>query len=159
MNIFVTDMDPARSASYLDDKRVIKMILESAQLLSAAVRLNNFDVGYKLTHKNHPCSIWTRQSKDNFDWLVEHTYALGNVYTNAYEKVHKTISVVDELRNYSKYLPSIGLTEFANCTTLFKDEDDVIIAYKKYMTHKWNNDKRLPTWKNRDIPEFYMGIV
>ena len=58
MNIFVLDQNIEKCAKYHCDKHVIKMILESAQMLSSVVRIQGFDIGYKLTHKNHPCSIW-----------------------------------------------------------------------------------------------------
>ena len=53
MNIFVLDNEVEKCAEYHCDKHVIKMILESAQMMSAVVRLQGYDVGYKLTHKNH----------------------------------------------------------------------------------------------------------
>ncbi len=62
MNIFLLDIDWQINATYHVDKHVVKMILESAQLLSTAVRLSGIDAGYKAAYKNHPCAIWTRQS-------------------------------------------------------------------------------------------------
>jgi len=65
MNIFVTDPSFYKSAIALDDRRLIKMILETAQLLSGAVRLKSVFVPsilYKLTHENHPCAIWAREN-------------------------------------------------------------------------------------------------
>lgn len=62
MNIFVTDISPIVSAQALDDKRVVKMILESAQLLSSAIFINSQSIYndiYKPTHLKHPCTIWT----------------------------------------------------------------------------------------------------
>ena len=44
MNIFALDPCPVKSAQYLDDKRVIKMILESAQLISTAIRGTGVEV-------------------------------------------------------------------------------------------------------------------
>ncbi len=41
MNIFVSDENPEKAAKNLDDKRVIKMILESTQLLCTAVNIHN----------------------------------------------------------------------------------------------------------------------
>jgi hypothetical protein len=62
MNIFYLNSDPERAAQLQYNKHVVKMILESAQLLcSAHIMLDSeIDVPYKLTHKNHPSAIWVR---------------------------------------------------------------------------------------------------
>ena len=79
MNIFYLNSDPERAAQLQYNKHVVKMILESAQLLcSAHIMLDSeIDVPYKLTHKNHPSAIWTRQSRSNYAWLYFHMMALG----------------------------------------------------------------------------------
>ena len=69
MNIFVLDLNIKKCARYHCDRHVVKMILESAQMLSSALRLNGWDHGYKVTHPNHPCTIWTRASLSNWKWL------------------------------------------------------------------------------------------
>lgn len=68
MNIFVLDSDPEIAAKYHTDKHVIKMILESAQMMSTVVRYVGLDAGYKSTHLNHPCTIWARTSLSNWLW-------------------------------------------------------------------------------------------
>ena len=80
MNIFVLDEDVEKCAEYHCDKHVIKMILESAQMMSAVVRLNGHDTGYKLTHKNHPCTIWARKSLSNYIWLKSLISLLHQVF-------------------------------------------------------------------------------
>lgn len=50
----------------------------------------NNNVPYRLTHKNHPCSIWTRKSKANYMWLAELGLELCTEYTHRYDKIHKT---------------------------------------------------------------------
>ena len=89
MNIFVTDPDPVISAQTLCDKHVVKMVLESAQMLSTAwrepndLRSSEFSSKYadehelyKTAHPNHPCSIWVRQARENYKWLYRHFVAL-----------------------------------------------------------------------------------
>jgi hypothetical protein len=58
MNIFLLDSNIKKCAQYHCDKHVVKMILESAQILSTVLRLNGVDQGYKTTHANHPCTLW-----------------------------------------------------------------------------------------------------
>jgi len=148
MNIFATYNCPVKSAKYLDNKRVIKMILESAQMLSGALRSCgcNKDELYKLTHINHPCSIWTRSSKDNYKWLLNHFIALCNEYTKRYGKIHKCWNKYPIFKDNMELLPDGPLMRFENCTTL-KDVTDTNLAYRLYLRQKWQSDKVTPKWR------------
>ncbi len=145
MNIFVSYPDPAESAKFLDDKRVIKMILESAQLLSTAITVSGGRGPYKITHKNHPCTIWARRTSANYNWLFNHFIALCDEYTLRYGKIHKCLSVAEELQKGVELITQGKLTSFPNCT-IFKEEPDTHLAYRVYLEHKWKIDKRKPTW-------------
>lgn len=162
MNIFISDVDPVISAQNLDDKRVVKMILESAQLLCTALHLNNAShlAKYKKTHVNHPSNIWVRETDSNYIWLLNHFEALCNEYTYRYNKVHTSMSLLDDLRKGAAYIPKGDLTPFANCAARsdmnidFKSEQDITIAYQKYLIARWNTDKVKPRWSIRDEPIF-----
>ena len=69
MNIFVLDDDIRTCARYHCDQHVVKMILESAQLLCTALNKQGFRTPYRSTHVKHPCVLWLEQSYDNFLWL------------------------------------------------------------------------------------------
>ena len=86
--------DPRKAAEYQYNKHVVKMILESAQMLCTAHHHygNGDNVPYKKAHYNHPSTIWTRQNSRNYYWLYHHMLALGNEYTKRYNKTHLTIS-------------------------------------------------------------------
>ena len=71
MNIFVLDRDPEIAGSYHCDKHVLKMIIESAQLLSNSHNLTGKEGPYRLTHRNHPCTKWVMESIANYRWLVK----------------------------------------------------------------------------------------
>lgn len=146
MNIFVTDQCPIKSAKFLDNKRVIKMILESAQMLSTALILNNGPQIYRITHKNHPCTIWARTTQGNYKWLIQHFKALCDEYTLRYGKIHKCEQYYDTFINHIYLLPFGDLTDFVNCTSNYKNIDDIFKAYKLHLTDKWNNDKLKPKW-------------
>lgn len=152
MNIFVTSLCPVESAKFLDDKRCVKMVLETAQMLSTAVRSIGIDAGYKATHINHPCNQWTRRSKQNFLWLYRHGLALAAEYENRFNKQHKSLLVIKSLAKYINYFPPIGLTNFANCAANkslgidYKNHPNVYMAYKLYLNDRWDNDKRTPTF-------------
>ena len=86
MNIFILDEDPVVAAQAQCDKHVVKMVLESAQMLSTTHRLlgENHQVFYKTVHKNHPCTVWTRRSSGNYLWHLEHWTALCDEYRHLY---------------------------------------------------------------------------
>ena len=99
MNIFYLDKDPVKAAQYQYNKHVVKMILESAQMLCTAhhhyaeeLGYDNSYIPYKKAHYNHPSTIWTRQNSRNYYWLYHHMLALGDEYTKRYDKTHLTIS-------------------------------------------------------------------
>ena len=92
MNIFYLDKDPVKAAKLQYNKHVVKMILESAQMLCTAhhvldnrVRLLD-DIPYKITHVNHPSTKWVRTNNRNYMWLYHHMMALGDEYTKRYNK-------------------------------------------------------------------------
>jgi len=145
VNIFASDPDPAVSARFLDDKRVIKMVLESAQLLSTAMNECGAVGPYRTTHKNHPCSIWCRQSRTNYEWLLNHLRELCAEYARRYGKTHKCEGLIDTLTAGALAMPDIEATPIPNCT-IYKQEPDVYKAYREYLKYKWTNDKRKPTW-------------
>ena len=93
MNIFYLDEDPEVAAILQYNKHVVKMILESAQMLCTAHHelLYDPDVPYKPAHVNHPSTIWCRQNTRHYFWLYEHMLALGHEYTNRYGKEHLSI--------------------------------------------------------------------
>lgn len=152
VNIFVTDPCPKLSAKFLDDKRVVKMVLESAQMLSTAITECGGTAPYKTTHKNHPCNVWARKTRANYLWLLNHFIALATEYTNRYQKVHKSFNLLPQLIAGAAHIPNGGLTPFANCAANaelginYKHMDDIPTAYQLYLNDRWDNDKRTPTW-------------
>lgn len=152
MNIFVTSPNAIECAKALDDKRVVKMVLESCQILNTTlITLGAKGIGYKPTHKNHPCVLWAGASFDNYRWLLSHFKALLDEYTSRYGKVHKCedyyfdLLTLGTLPNFPKAEP----TPFVNCTD-FKNIEDVHEAYKQCLRTKWKNDIRTPTWYRQD---------
>lgn len=69
MNIFALDQCPVKSAQLLNDKHVVKMCLESAQILCTVHRGFGLDAPYRPTHKRHPCMLWVAESHGNYIWL------------------------------------------------------------------------------------------
>ena len=97
MNIFYLDKDPELAAIYQYNKHVVKMILESAQMLCTAHHCygdaeQKANVPYKQAHLNHPSTIWARRSKSTYMWLYRHMIQLGKEYYVRYGKQHLTIT-------------------------------------------------------------------
>jgi hypothetical protein len=149
MNIFVTTKCPKRSAKTLDNKRVVKMVLETCQMLSTSLTLHGVPGPYRISHKNHPCSIWARETRENYYWLLEHFKHLLNEYTARYYKVHKCQQYLEYFTQHKDVIPSTKLTPFANCTT-YKDLP-VHTAYRKLLRDKWKNDKLTPKWEKGNV--------
>lgn len=154
MNIFFTDKCPIKCAQYLDDKRVIKMTLETAQMLSTALREHGCDIDilYKTTHKNHPSNIWIRQTKSNYKWALEHFDALCNEFENRRGKTHKSSTLRQAFVDNMKYIPDGPLTELPNCAARadlnisYKHVKDTFLAYKLYLADRWELDVLTPKW-------------
>ena len=97
MNIFYLHKDPREAAKLQYNKHVVKMILESAQMLCTAHHCygdswQKENVPYKQAHLNHPSTVWARKSKATYMWLFSHMMALGSEYTLRYGKQHLSIS-------------------------------------------------------------------
>jgi Pyrimidine dimer DNA glycosylase len=163
MNIFATDNCPEKSAQALDNLRINKMIIESAQMLSTVARSNGFpskDCLFKAAWHHHPCTMWAGASRKNFQWLVDHTIALatewnlrGFKYHSAEWLPHVCQSDLDDCLNLMT-TPSnqgLGLTPFANCTP-YKGVRDPVDAYRYTMADKWSFDVSAPRWGLRGSP-------
>jgi hypothetical protein len=152
MNIFVTSPCPIESAKFLDDKRVIKMILESAQMLSTAINERGGSAPYRSTHKNHPANVWARTTRSNWIWLFNHFEALSDEYYRRFNKVHKSSLLKTKLWELKDYIPEGRLTPFVNCAANeskgvnYKNHVDTFEAYKLYLKDRWATDTRLPKW-------------
>ena len=146
MNIFYLHKDPVKAAQYQYNKHVVKMILESAQMLCTAhhhyaeeLGYDNSYIPYKKAHYNHPSTIWTRQNSRNYYWLYHHMLALGNEYTKRYNKTHLTITKCYDVLQYCPVGMPLG-SKFNQPPQAMPDEykhEDSIIAYWQY----YINDK------------------
>jgi len=153
MNIFYLDESPIKAAQYQYDKHVVKMILESAQLLSSAHHIldgENTNI-YKLTHKNHPGSIWVRSSKYNYIWLLEHLKALLNEYTFRYNKIHATSRILEFL-NIPKNIANSEFIPPPLCMDDIYKLDSTVESYRKYYKE---GKFHLAKWTKREKPYWY----
>ena len=154
MNIFYLDHDPIVAAKAMTNKHVVKMILESAQLMSTAHRVldgepyikrsksgarltrytHSNESLYQATHINHPSALWVRESKSNYDWLYKHFLALNNEYTERYHKTHASLTKLGAVLAHSpRNIPNVGLTPIRIAITNTKwHRKDPVESYRAY---------------------------
>jgi len=109
---------------------------------------------YKSTMINHPCTIWTRQSTCNYDWLCKHTLALCEQYTKRYGKTHVSTQLAEWLfRHPPTGLKIDSLTPFAQAMPDQYKHQDAIKAYRDYYIFE---KSRFAKWKLGNIPEWYL---
>ena len=157
MNIFYFYDSTVESAIAQPDKMLVKMPLETAQMLCTAHREIDGDeyadkVGlYKRAYWNHPCTVWARESKLNYLWLYVHFIALGSEYKFRYGREHASIT---KLKEPLKKIPNItkkNMTPPAQAMPDIYKNTDPIQAYRDYYLHE---KQRFAVWKNRPIPSF-----
>ena len=184
MNIFILSDDPVQAAQLQCDKHIVKMVLESAQMLSTAHRMLDGNVMkapsksgkrmvnkyvhpdldmnealYNAVHFNHPCTVWTMQSAKNYAWHFRHFIALCNEYKYRYGKTHMT----DEklrcvLAKYPENIPKKKQTPFA---LAMQNEpqcifpNDPVKSYRSY--YKTKQERFKMVWTKRETPEWFVG--
>jgi hypothetical protein len=132
------------------------MALESAQLLSSVHRIYDINTNiYKITHINHPCTVWTRLSSSNYHWLYKHFVAISKEYTLRYNKIHKSFLLLNEyLMHPPNGMLDIGLTKFVQAMPDIYKTDNPVIAYRSYYVgeksrfSKWSYPSDVPYWFN-----------
>ena len=159
MNIFYVNPCPVTAAQNLPDKLVVKMPLESAQMLSTAHRvLDGDDIAdelgvYKIAHINHPCTIWVRETSQNYLWLYYHFYALCKEYETRYDREHLSFTKLHDvlaklpinIKHDIKTVMPQAMPDQYKC-------DDTVTAYRDYVINEkhyaeWNKiPSRQPAW-------------
>ena len=141
MNIFYLDKDPVVAAKLQYNKHVVKMVLESAQMLCTAhhcIMGEDADVPYRKAHVNHPSTIWTRRSAENYIWHYKHFCALAEEYSFRYGKQHLAYTKCEPyLRILPGGLPYTGFTQPPQCMPdEYKDECSVKAYWNYYIAEK-----------------------
>lgn len=172
MNIFVLDEDPVKAAQAHCDKHVVKMVLETAQLLCSAhhyaldeviaetpsgnvsyLATRDKDlVPYKATHMNHPCAKWVREDMHNYNWLLALGEALCKEYTHRYGKIHKSQAVIEWCADMDIFsMPDEARTPFAQAMPDEYKNNDPVIAYRNYYAGEKGH---MLAYTNRERPQW-----
>jgi hypothetical protein len=184
MNLFILDKNPETAARLQCDKHVVKMIVESGQMLSTAHRIldgieiikpsksgktmqkywllrgEKEKVLYTAVHRGHPCTVWTMQSSTNYGWHLVHFVTLLDEYTYRYGKVHKSMELLPYLMELPRNIKEGPMTDFklamqANPECIH--ENDPVRSYREYYQTK--QDRFPMKWTKRDIPEWFNANV
>ena len=162
MNIFYFVLS-SLSAQAQPDKMLVKMPLETAQMLCTAHRELDGDkyadeVGlYKRAYWNHPCTVWARESSANYFWLYKHFLALGKEYTFRYGKTHNSVDkLARALFKQPDNIKRIGMTPLAQAMPDKYKNDDPIKAYRDYCINekhyaKWEKGRAMPNWWHKEV--------
>jgi hypothetical protein len=140
MNVFYLDKDPSEAAKFHCDKHVVKMILESAQILCTVI---NEKAGYQITpykstHRHHPCVIWAGESVQNATYVYSLAYYLNQQFMKRFKHVvnHKSYQMLVDVSMQNliiKFLenkttmstPPLAMPEYCKM-------DDPVASYRLY---------------------------
>ena len=186
MNRFIIEDNPVGCAQSLCDSHVIKMVLEEGQMLSTVHRLvdgheytgktktgrnkkawkivhgiattERDDTLYKACHYNHPCTIWSRETRGNYEWSFKLFEAIAKEYTHRYDKTHKTYQA---LGKYLYWPPanidqSMEVTPFPLAMGAAPEcinTDDPVQSYRDFYHTKQERFKMV--WSRRDPPSWW----
>ena len=177
MNIFYLDENPRLAAIYQCDKHVVKMVTETAQLLSTAHRVldgtEHFEktangrkirrwklgddrdyVLYKASHVNHPSNQWIREGALNYRWLYNHFVALSTEYNHRYGRTHASWNKLGSILFNSPKNSELTSTPIKLATGDL-DLGDPVATYRQYYRNKQERFKMV--WTNRNEPEWFYG--
>jgi len=182
MNIFILDRDPVKAAQMQCDKHIVKMPLESAQMLSTAHRMLDGELHYELStkgrkvkryrlpddredklykavHFNHPCTAWTMLSNNNYNWHFVHFQALSEEFKYRFGKDHSSWTDLNEILSMPPRNIPIGyktqppLAMGSNPECMF---EDVVKSYRAFYQTK---QKRFTmSWRSRPVPDWFQFI-
>ena len=167
MNIFAIEQTPSgdidwvKSAQAQDNYRVVKMILESCQMLCTVINMQHDDqvTPYRTTHAKHPSTLWVAKSSANFQRLVEHTLAMLEEYTERFNKIHKCAGVLEKIIDL--YDPGrFSHHDDTPLTLCMPDEfktDSIVESYRKFYASKPRMrypTEKIPVWwsQYRELP-------
>lgn len=158
MNIFILDDDPVKAAHYHCDQHVVRMLMEYAQILcDVHSRLDGETIAKKrikgllrprLTHVEHPCSLWASEAIQNYNWLHSLLIGLTGEYLQRYGRQHKFASLVFNLSTVPLELDAYK--DMTRQTPFIQDMPEQYkhrSAVKAYRDYYFHEKRDMVTWK------------
>ena len=144
MNIFAIEsdingeIDWIKSAQSQDNYRVVKMILESCQILCTVLNEQGEDAPYRSFNPKHPSCLWAAESSNNFESLALHCLALIGEYAERFSKDHKCAAVLEKILDL--YDPERFPTNEATPLRVAMPDnfkgDSIVESYRRYYASK-----------------------
>jgi hypothetical protein len=165
MNLFILSLCFRECAKWMFDKHISKMIVEAVQMLSTAKHIiDPFEIDegiiYKISHKNHPVSIWIRTSLENYLWTLDMVEAMHDEWRYRYghteDTYHRSYIIGQYLRTYAPTadkFPMRGITPFAQAMPDEYKDVDAVVAYRRY--YQSQDKRKIASWKKREKPEWF----
>jgi len=172
MNIFFLHGKPSRCARWHCDKHVVKMILESTQILytcqhmnggtekverDAPICLSTGKRGYKNHAANHPSVKWARSSLAHYVWLCSLAMELIKEHMHRFspKRIHSCYEHVQWLMK--NYPPKLDETEWiCDPTPAMPDQYKMASVEESYIAYYKGGKEKLLKWTNRHIPHVFL---
>lgn len=160
VNLFASDADPTESARALADRHVVKMTVETAQILWAALHLaapgRMPPGGYRPTHLGHPCVRWAAATRANFEWAVAHGFALSAEYGHRYGRWHASWTALMGAAAMGDSIHDGDLTPFALAMDDdLRDASDPHGSYRRCLSRKYGAWGPMARWTRRGPPSWW----
>lgn len=175
---------PILSAQSQCDKHIVKMPIESAQMLSTAYRMldgklttrpsksgkrivkywdlyegiGNLELEntlYKAVHMYHPCTVWTMKTEANYRWHWEHFRALCREYTYRYGKIHGSEKLLEPLRTPPKNIPHGPFTQMPLAMKSNPECMKDDVVESYRMFYKTKQERFDMKWTRRTAPDWF----
>lgn len=154
MNIFYLDTDPLQAAAYHCDKHVVKMIVETSQIISTVFHRYGLHKRWmmKPCYFHRPCTVWAGDSAQNLFWTICLGVELTKEYTIRYGKDHSCSELLQAFKEMVLCHDVVPFSGFTTPSLAMPDEckkGDPVESYREYYRiHK----ARFATWKTVTPP-------
>lgn len=153
MNIFVLHENPRKCASMHSDKHVVKMTVETAQMLSTAHHVHDSkfrkNVYKPIRNPSQPCASWVAETSANYRWAFDLFFWLCVEYSRRYNRKHKSYEKVHYFVKNS--CPEGEMTERPLCMPDKYKTDNPVESYRNYYI---GEKMGFAEWNHSDTPDF-----
>lgn len=163
MNVFMPCNSIEESVRALDDKRLIKQILECKQIIVASARVAKGEE--KVGYANHPVVKHYREDDFGTAFLLNYGKAACEEYNERFGKPHESdvffswwqvVFFTMLYKDIPRLIYAEGSKNSPDCIRE-TDNEKVFELFKQKLIKKWDNDKYPPKWTNREKPSWYKG--
>lgn len=174
MQLYVTSNNPKDCAIHLDNSRIGRAIVNNATMLSEAIYYYNPELDGKFTKLiypnrkiNHPLVRWTGYTIGNYTWVLNNFFWLLHEYDERkkYDTHHPCRKMLPAFRLLKANIPDGPRTKYLNHASnkkmgiSFREEFNILNAYRKYLNTRWKNAKHKPMWGAYDNQDDYIAYL